>query len=146
MGIQSAGYSVSKNLVQIMHSAEEDNLSPCDLKITCLCQSIKINNNKHVYRQSQLRKPYGSGVEWAECSLVIGVGYSSSSSSSKVVYFNCYISGVQRFKGLKPCWAYLPPSFDHNIHIHDDLIIGKTMLVKTKTFNSSALGRIGRLH
>ena len=26
----------------------------------------------------------------------------------KVVYFNCYISEVQRFKGLKPCWAYLP--------------------------------------
>ena len=71
---------------------------------------------------------------------------SISSSSSKVVYFNCYISGVQRFKGLKPCWAYLPPSFDHNIHIHDDLIIGKTMLVKTKTFNSSAPGRSERLH
>ena len=32
----------------------------------------------------------------------------------------------------KPCWAYLPPSFDHNIHIHDDLIIGKTVLVQTK--------------
>ena len=50
----------------------------------------------------------------------------------KVVYFNCYLSEVQRFKGLKPCWAYLPPSFDHNIHIHDDLIIGKTVLVQTK--------------
>ena len=50
----------------------------------------------------------------------------------KVVYFNCYISEVQRLKGLKPCWAYLPPSFDHNIHIHDDLIIGKTVLVQTK--------------
>ena len=37
---------------------------------------------------------------------------------------------VQRFKGLKPHWAYLPPSFDHNIHIHDDLIIGKTVLVQ----------------
>ena len=34
--------------VQILHSAEEDMLSPFDLKIACLGQSIKINNNKHV--------------------------------------------------------------------------------------------------
>ena len=36
-----------------------------------LCLSIEINN-KHVNRQSQVRKPTGSGVEWAECSLIIG--------------------------------------------------------------------------
>ena len=35
---------------------------------------IIINNNKHVYRQSQVRMPNGSGVEWAECSLIIGTG------------------------------------------------------------------------
>ena len=40
--------------------------------IACLCQSIEINNNEHVYRQSQVGKPSGSGVEWAECSLIIG--------------------------------------------------------------------------
>ena len=34
--------------VQIVHSAEEDNLSRFDYKIACLCQSIKINNNKHI--------------------------------------------------------------------------------------------------
>ena len=39
----------------------------------CLCQSIEINN-KHVYRRSQVRKPTGSGVEWAGCSLMIGTG------------------------------------------------------------------------
>ena len=60
--------------VQILHSAEEDNLSPFDLNIACLCQSIEINNNKYVYRQSQVRKPTGSGVGWAECSLIIGTG------------------------------------------------------------------------
>ena len=70
-GIQSAGDSVPKTLVQILHSAEEYNMSPFVLKIACLCQSI-INNNKHVYRQSQVRKPNGSEVEWAECSLIIG--------------------------------------------------------------------------
>ena len=32
-----------------MHSAEEDNLSPFDSNIACLCQSIEINNNKYVY-------------------------------------------------------------------------------------------------
>ena len=36
--------------------------------------SIEINNNKHVYRQSQVRKPTGSEVEWAECLLIIGTG------------------------------------------------------------------------
>ena len=35
--------------VQNLHSAEEDNLSPFDLNIACLCQSIEINNNKYVY-------------------------------------------------------------------------------------------------
>ena len=33
--------------VQILHSAEEHNLSPFDLNIACLCQSIEINNNKY---------------------------------------------------------------------------------------------------
>ena len=50
------------------------NLSPFDLNIACLCQSIEIYNNKHVYRQSQVRKSTDSGVEWAECSLIIGMG------------------------------------------------------------------------
>ena len=49
---------------------------------------------------------------------------SNSNSNSKVVYFNCYISEVHGFKGLKSWWAHLPPLFDHNMHIHDDLIIG----------------------
>ena len=51
-----------------------DNLSPFDSIIACLCQSIEINNNKHVYRQSQVWKPIGSEVEWAECLLIIGTG------------------------------------------------------------------------
>ena len=47
--IQSAGDLVSGTPVQILHSAEEHNLSPFDLNIACLCQSIEINNNKHEY-------------------------------------------------------------------------------------------------
>ena len=49
-------------------------MSPFDSKIACLCQSIEINNNKYVYRQSQVRMPNGSGVRWAECLLIIGTG------------------------------------------------------------------------
>ena len=60
--------------VQILHSAEENNKSPFDLNIACLCQSIEINNNKYVYRQSQVPKSTDSGVKWAECSLIIGTG------------------------------------------------------------------------
>ena len=61
-------------LFRILLSAEEDKLSPFDSKIACLCQSIEINNNKYVYRQSQVRMPNGSGVRWAECLLIIGTG------------------------------------------------------------------------
>ena len=35
--------------VRILPSAEEDNLSPLDSNMACLCQSIEINNNKYVY-------------------------------------------------------------------------------------------------
>ena len=42
----------------IPHSVEEDNLSPCDSKIDCLCQNIEINDNKHVCRQSQVLQPW----------------------------------------------------------------------------------------
>ena len=38
--------------VQILHSAEEHNLSPFDLNIACLCQSIEFNNNKYVCRRA----------------------------------------------------------------------------------------------
>ena len=72
--IQSAGDLGSGAPVLILHSAEEHNLSPFDLNIACLCQSIEINNNKYVYRQSQVRKSTDSGVKWAECSLIIGTG------------------------------------------------------------------------
>ena len=63
-------------LMGCIASAEEDNLSPLDQNNVCLCQSIDINNNKHVYRQSQVQKPTGSGVGWAKCSLTIGTGWS----------------------------------------------------------------------
>ena len=59
---------------RILPSAKENNLLPFDSKIACLRQSIDINNNKVVYRRSQVRMPTGRGVEWAECSLIIGMG------------------------------------------------------------------------
>ena len=75
-----SGYSicwqigVSDFQVRILYSAEEYNVSPFDLNIACRCQSIEISNDKHVYRQNQVRIPTGSGVKWPECSLIIGGG------------------------------------------------------------------------
>ena len=37
-----------RSWVRILPSAEEDNLSPLDSNIACLCQSIEINNNKRI--------------------------------------------------------------------------------------------------
>ena len=71
----NAGDLVPKTLqFRILHSAEENNTPPFDSKISCLCQSMKINNNRHVYRQSHARKPISSAVKRAECSLIIGTG------------------------------------------------------------------------
>ena len=40
-----------------------------------LCQIMIINNNKPIYRQSQVLKPNNNRVQWAECSLFIGAGH-----------------------------------------------------------------------
>ena len=110
-GIQSAEDWVSETLwVRILHSAEEDNLSPFDSKIACLCQSIEINNNKYVYRQSQVRMPNGSGVRWAECLLIIGTGcrvqvlaWSSIAQSVCQQAFSLLKIGFQRPSGFESC-------------------------------------------
>ena len=48
--IQSAGDLVSQiSKVRIPHPAEEDNFSPFDSNIACVCHSIKINNKEQVY-------------------------------------------------------------------------------------------------
>ena len=44
------------------------------LQALCNENPHTIHNNKHVYHQSQVRKPTGCGVEWAECSLITGMG------------------------------------------------------------------------
>ena len=43
-----------RSWVRILHSAEEDNVSPFDSNIVCLSQSIDINNNK--YNKTKLNK------------------------------------------------------------------------------------------
>ena len=75
VGIQSAGDSVPETLGSDSAFSRGRQLVSFRFEIACLCQSIIIDNNKHVYRQSQVQKPTGSGVEWAECSLIIGTGY-----------------------------------------------------------------------
>ena len=49
-GTQSAGDSVPETLVRILHSAEEDNLSPFDSKIACARASKSITANIHIAR------------------------------------------------------------------------------------------------
>ena len=51
VGIQSAGELVSQtSQLQILHSSEEDNLSPFDSKIVCLCQSTsELTTNMCMY-------------------------------------------------------------------------------------------------
>ena len=74
VGVQSANNLGSQtSQLRILHLAEDDNWSLFNSKTVCLCQSFKINN-KHVYRQSQVQKPIGSVVKWAEYSLTIGTG------------------------------------------------------------------------
>ena len=111
-GIQSAEDWVSETpWVWILLSAEEDNLSPFDSKITCLCQSIEINNNKYVYRQSQVWTPNGSGIRWAECLLIIGTGcrvqvflaWSSIAQSVCQQAFSLLKIGFQRPRGFESC-------------------------------------------
>ena len=72
--------------VRILHSAEEGNLSPFDSKIACLYQSIAINNNKHVYRQSQVRKPTGSWI-W-----LLYHEKNNSVTSGQGVTFSCFLA------------------------------------------------------
>ena len=75
-----------------------------------LCQSIKINNDKHVYRQSQVRKPFGSEVKWAECSFI-------TSCCDQVA---CLIldSPVGMWVGIQSAaiWCPRPPSFESCVH------------------------------
>ena len=67
-------YKNSKFITSTRRFASHPRRKNKDSEIACLCQSIEIHNNKHVYRRSQVRMPIGSEVEWAECSLIIGTG------------------------------------------------------------------------
>ena len=48
-----------------------------------------------------------------------------------------------KIQGTETCWAYLSPSFDHNIHIHGDLIIGKTVIIKQEHSTRRPLEDLG---
>ena len=111
--------------VRILPSAEEDNLSPFDSNIACLCQSIEINNNKHVYRQSQVRKPIGNKVEWAECLLIMGTGcrvqvFLAWSSIAQSVCQQAFSLLVNRY--LRPWVRILPSAEEDNLSPFDSNI------------------------
>ena len=54
---------------------EDDNSSLFNSISQPCCQCITIDTNKHVYHQSQWWDHINSGFKWAECWLIIGMGY-----------------------------------------------------------------------
>ena len=65
-GIQSTGDYVSEtSQVRILHSTEENNMSPFDSNIACLCQSIEITGSKLTTTHN--RKSYLITVTSHEC-------------------------------------------------------------------------------
>ena len=63
-----------RSWVLILHSAEKKTCLLSILISLACARASKLTITKHVYRQSQVRMPNGSGVEWVECSLIIGTG------------------------------------------------------------------------
>ena len=104
----SAGDFVSQtSQLRILLSAEEENLSHFDSKIAYLSQSFKVSN-KHVNRQSQVWKPTGTEVNWAECSLIMGKRLSSSFCS---LILDSLVSLWVAFS-LQAIWCLRLPSFE----------------------------------
>ena len=97
VGIQSAGELVSEtSQLRILHSAEEDNLSPFDSKIPCLCKSIESNNSKRV------------------CTLIKIVQQRETLCSKPWPY----VISHELFSVLQPCWTvYHYTTFVHNAHL-----------------------------
>ena len=85
-------------------------LPPLWRVFACLCQSIEIDNNKYVYRQSLVRMPIGSVVMWAECLLIIGtavefkfLAWSSIAQSICQQAFNLLANRCLRPSGFESC-------------------------------------------
>ena len=140
MGIQSAGELVSEtSQLRILHSAEEDNLSPFDSKIACLCQRVKINNNKHVrvvcmhvcmyvcMSPRRTSKLTHTGVEIDTCAFQTGCQLSSAALGMSLGL--CVLTQFQWHEANVPDnWqlAVLPQSGrrEFNPHrIHDNLSV-----------------------
>ena len=65
--------------------------------------SLRIRGDKHVYRQSQVWNPTDSGVEWAECSLIIWMGYWVQVFFSLILDTSVALSaGIQSAGGSNP--------------------------------------------
>ena len=73
-GIQSAGDSVPMNFVQILHSAEEDNVFLSIWKSLACARASQLTTTNMYIARARCESLNGSGVEWAKCSLIIGTG------------------------------------------------------------------------
>ena len=90
--------------VQILHSAEEHNLSPFDLNIACLCQSLEINNNKYVYRQPDAKVNW----QWGQVGWMLADHRDGLSSSSFLTWSSIARSVCQRAFSLLTIWCLGP--------------------------------------
>ena len=61
---------------RVLHSAEEDNLSPLDSNIACMCQIFEINRNKHIARARCEAQPAVGRVGWILADHVDGLSNS----------------------------------------------------------------------
>ena len=90
--------------LRILHLAEEDNLSPYDSKIACLCQSIEINNNKHIHTITWVA-PWSNGN--ARGQVTVG----QRKKVTAVTFFRCptvrWLSSVTSTTGIPPtCYQF----------------------------------------
>ena len=77
-------------------------------------------NNKHEYGQSQVLKPT-SGIEWAECSLIIGTGYWVEVFSLILDSSVGLLAGIQSFD-LRPWARILHSEEEYNLSPSDSKI------------------------
>ena len=101
----------SSRLVRILHSAEEDNLSPFDSNIVCLCQNIEINNNTHVcmyvwcmyacmHNFSSIKRTCWTAGSWRSC-LSLEVVSSIPAGSTILYRFPCGFICVSLCQSIK---------------------------------------------
>ena len=98
--------------IRILHSAEEDNLSPFDPEIACLCQRIEINNNKHVCYEASMRAITYLYIEGYTYGLIFSNIYSN------VIFILPHYHAIWSEKAKNYCWLDSPVNvYKHHVWV-----------------------------